>query len=280
MESMIEVIRRRVSIRTYDDRPIEDDKKQRILDLLRPEHRGPFGHSVRFALVDLSEQDKDEIRHLGTYGVIKGASLYIVAAVNHADRSMVDLGYCFETVILEVTRLGLGTCWLGGTFNRAGFARRIGLEKSEVVPAITPVGYARSNRSVLEATMRRMVGSDKRRSWPQLFFQGDLQNPLYREAADRYTVPLDCLRLAPSASNRQPWRIVKSKDANAFHFLLKRTPGYGKLLMAADLQLVDMGIGMSHFELAARETGLDGTWNVSDLDFDGTKAEYIITWTG
>jgi hypothetical protein len=29
-----------------------------------------------------------------------------------------------------------------------------------------------------------------------------------------------------SASNKQPWQIIKGKGQDAFHFYLKRTPGY------------------------------------------------------
>ncbi len=65
-----------------------------------------------------------------------------------------------------------------------------------------------------------------------------------------------------------------------FHFFLKRTPGYAKFLRGLDLQLVDMGIAMAHFELAARETGLDGTWNAGESGFSGNEAEYVVSWVG
>jgi len=38
---------------------------------------------------------------------------------------------------------------------------------------------------------------------------------------------------------------------------------------------VDMGIAMSHFELAARETGLDGTWKAGNTGFGGTKPSML-----
>ena len=74
--------------------------------------------------------------------------------------------------------------------------------------------------------------------------------------------------MAPSATNKQPWRIVRRGDD--WHFYLVRTKGYGKgspwfkLLRIADLQRVDLGIAMCHFELVARESGRDGRWVVED----------------
>jgi hypothetical protein len=90
------------------------------------------------------------------------------------------------------------------------------------------------------------------------------------------------VRLGPSASNRQPWRIIR--DGNDWHFYLRRTPGYGErntsLLKLADLQRVDMGIAMCHFELTARELGLSGEWkHVKQLiEKPDEQIEYIITW--
>ncbi len=277
MGSMIEAINRRVSVRTYADKPLQEDLKQKVKDLVHGQKTGPFGQAVKLVLIDLSEEEKREIRNLGTYGVIRGASLYVAGVVDNTRGAMIDLGYCLEKVILEITSLGLGTCWMGGTFNRAGFARKTGASKDQVVPAVTPVGYAANRRSALDAVFRGMAGSDNRKPWPQLFFEGDRRTPLTKEAAGAYDTALACLRLAPSASNRQPWRVIKEPHATVFHFFVQRTPGYGRFTRA-DLQLVDMGIGMCHFQLAAAETGLAGGWVTKDLNADAW--EYLITWTG
>ncbi len=91
--------------------------------------------------------------------------------------------------------------------------------------------------------------------------------------------------MGPSATNKQPWRIVRGGDA--WHFYLRRTKGYGKgslafkALRIADLQRVDMGIAMCHFELVAREAGLDGRWVVDDPGLDVPDGvEYTATWRG
>lgn len=62
-------------------------------------------------------------------------------------------------------------------------------------------------------------------------------------------------RLAPSASNKQPWRIVKS--GNDFHFFEYRTPGHS-VRFEYDIQRIDMGIAACHFHLAAIEKDLRG----------------------
>ena len=278
MESMIEAINRRVSARSYADWSIEQSKKQEMINLLESTNEGPFGNKVRFTLIDFSEMEKNEIRSLGTYGFISGAKLFIVSAIKDSAGALVDLGYCFEKVILTATNLGLGTCWLGGTFKRANFAKRMNASEDEIVPAISPIGYARDRSTIREIAVRRFANSDRRKPWEELFFDGDFNTPLSKESAGAYAVPLECVRLGPSASNNQPWRVVYQKQHGAFHFYLKRTWGYDKLNGKIDLQLVDMGISMCHFELSAREKGLTGTWEVAKPDLDTGDAEYIVTW--
>lgn len=280
MGDLVESMKRRTSIRAYSDRPVEPGLKEEVRGLLAAHGRGPFGNAVRLAMVDLSDMEQAETRKLGTYGFISGARLYVAAVVRDAPGAMPDVGYCLEQVVVRLTHLGLGTCWLGGTFKRASFAEKLSLSGDEVIPAITPVGYARDSRPARERVMRRFVGADQRKPWETLFYEGSMDRPLRGEAVGEYAVALDCLRLAPSASNMQPWRIIKARDAATFHFLLKRSPGYGRLLKAANLQLVDMGIAMCHFELAVRESGLDGAWSASDPGLAGVEAEYVISWEG
>ena len=280
MTSAIEAIHRRVSVRSYSDRSVEQGKKQEIATLLNSTDEGPFGNKVRFHLIDLSEMERNEIRDLGTYGFISGAKLFIVSAVKDSAGAMVDLGYCFEKVILAATNLDLGTCWLGGTFKRANFAKRINLSDGEIVVAISPIGYGRDKRSIREIAVRRFAGSDQRKPWGELFFDGVMNTPLSLNSSGAYAVPLECVRRGPSASNNQPWRIIYDKGGRAFHFYLKRTWAYDKFNGGMDLQLVDMGIAMCHFELSAREKGLNGTWEVRKPALTNGGAEYIVTWKG
>jgi hypothetical protein len=102
-------------------------------------------------------------------------------------------------------------------------------------------------------------------------------NSLSQDDAGSYGVPLEMVRLAPSASNKQPWRIVAG--GGHFHFYLQHTRGYSKAL-GYDIQKVDMGIAMCHFELTAEELGLKGAWSVKDPGASNLPegAEYIVSW--
>jgi hypothetical protein len=244
---------------------------------------GPFGNRVRFLLLSATEQDRQELKGVGTYGVIKHAAGFIVGAVRPGRKNLEDFGYLMEQAILFATDLGLGTCWLGGSFTKSGFAKKIGATAAEIVPAVTSVGYV-AETSQAEDWIRRRAGGASRLPAEQLFFEERFGNPLQNDALGEFTVALDMVRWAPSASNKQPWRIVHA--GNAWHFYLQRTPGYGKdslvgkLLGVADVQRVDLGIAMCHFELTMRELGVPGGWVEQEpaVTRPDQYTEYIASW--
>lgn len=274
--SITEHIKNRVSVRTYIDQPLTPKIKEKLRGF-SSDLRGPFGGTLRFKLIKSDLARKGSNAKLGTYGVIRGASTYVVAVVDKADRDLEDFGYSLEKVILYATTLGLGTCWLGGTFKKSEFGKAIEQKDHEILPCISPIGYPSSRKSLIDSAMRYVAGSKNRKSWEELFFLSDFSHPLSESEAGNYRTPLEMLRLAPSASNKQPWRIVK--DMYKFHFYLQHTKGYAKV-MAYDLQRVDMGIAMCHFELTARERGIDGKWQISDPGNISTPpdTEYVVSW--
>jgi nitroreductase len=276
--TIIETIKTRKSCRTYSDRAVEREKLAKLKQFLESNIKTPFGSTVRFHLIDFTEMEIGEPKNLTTYGVIKGARQFIVGTVEKQTRAMEDYGYCMERIILKATSMGLGTCWLGGTFKRSGFADKIGINEGELLPAITPVGYPKDKRSVVDKVFRYVAASDKRKPWNELFYLHDTNNFLDDRNCGGFNTPLECVRMAPSASNKQPWRIIMGKGQDTVHFYLKRTPGYGNMGKDIELQNVDMGIAMCHFELSAKELGLKGDWSVNNPQSQSSGLEYIVSW--
>jgi hypothetical protein len=277
-----DIIQQRFSCRTYLDTPIADEKRQWLAEFISSIKIGPLGAPTRFALVAATKQDRSSLRGLGTYGFIKGATGFIVGAVGSFEKNLEDYGYGMERAILFATDLELGTCWLGGSFTQSSFAKKIALTDGEVMPAVTSLGYI-ADESRSGDSVRQRVGANSRQPWENLFFQKRFGVSLSPEEAAAHAVPLEMVRLGPSASNKQPWRIIK--DGNAWHFYLQRTRGYGdslalKLLRLADLQRVDMGIAMCHFELTAHELGLKGQWTIQEPEIEKPDrlTEYTVSW--
>ena len=278
-----EIIRQRYSCRSYRTTPIEPDKCALITQAIAALTAGPFGVPARFKLVAATAQDRDALRGLGTYGFIRGAAAFMIGAAQTSEKSLEDFGYQMENLILTATALGLGTCWLGGSFSRSSFSRRIACASHEIIPCVCALGYPSEDHGTLDAGLRQRIGANERLPWESLFFDSGFGAPLARLQAGAYATPLEMVRLAPSASNKQPWRIIQHQDR--WHFYMQRTKGYRegwltRLLGVADMQRVDMGIAISHFEQTAAEVGAKGHWQVSDPEFKPPDAltEYCISW--
>jgi len=271
------LINKRVSCRTYAaNKPIEKNIWTKLNDLVEAEHKGPFGHKPQFHLLNQDMSSPAEWRNLGTYGVIKNARFFLAGKVQKGKKVLEDYGYCMEILILQATALGLGTCWLAGTFQASGFAQAINLQKNEILPAVSPLGYPAAGRSLTEKIFRFAAGSDRRKPWAEIFFADDLATPLTQAKAGKYSAALENLRLAPSASNKQPWRILFDSRTDTFHFYLDRSHFYQ--IREISIQDIDMGIAMSHFELTVREMGLSGGWKIVPDPPAGNSVDYIVSW--
>lgn len=134
------------------------------------------------------------------------------------------------------------------------------------MPIVSPIGYESDKTTFVGEILKKVNGN--RKPFNELFYHKDFNTPLVIEEAKEYGKVLEMVRIAPSAMNKQPWRIVK--ENNKFHFYMD-----GNLAM----QRVDMGIAICHFDLMAKELGLKGELKKLDLKID-SKKEYILSWIG
>lgn len=275
--TITKVIESRHSKRDYRNEPLSNELIERIQSILSENRKGPFGNIIDFRLIEKSTAKTEHKVKLGTYGFISGARYFIAAGVDLSKPYILeDYGFILEKIILHLTDMGLGTCWLGGTFKRSDYSSLFRNDKQLVVPAITPVGYPQKSKSIRENMIRWGAKSDSRKPWNELFFEHHFGKPLTENLAGDFKIPLEMLRLAPSASNKQPWRIVK--QGNTFHFYLLETPGYDKIVKNIKLQRIDMGIAMLHFEITCKELNLNGIWQVQQPDIANEQEQFLVSW--
>ena len=263
-----ELIRKRKSVRTYKAEPIPMELMNQVKTYLQKDN-GLFDVPVDFTILNVK---KDGIGS----PVIVGADTYVAGKVRKQKNAELSFGYAFEKFILYVTSLGLGSVWLAATIDRKSFEKAIDLKDDEIMPAVTPLGYAAEKRSIRENLMRKGMKSDSRLPFSSLFFQDTFQTPLNETDAGIWQLPLEMVRLAPSATNKQPWRVIVQKDR--VYFYEKKTAGYAKESFG-DIQKVDLGIALCHFEIAAQERGLSGKWIQSDPNIATLEnTEYMATY--
>lgn len=267
-----ETIKKRKSVRNYEKRSLNEQQRSEIVTYMN-QIENPFQVKVKFHFLETELLEKGQ--KLGTYGVIQGAKDYLGVTVKNTDFAMEAVGYAFEMLVLYATSLGLGTCWMGGTFNRNQFKTAMEISENDVFPIISPIGIPLEKKSLTDTLVRKIAKSDQRKEWKELFFSTSFENILSKEDASDYTTALELVRIAPSASNKQPWRIVK--DGELFHFF--KVQGYGDVF-GYDIQSVDMGIAACHFELALKEKQIVGKfYKEQDIKIElPEKTTYSFSW--
>ena len=181
-----EIIQERFSCRDYSLEPVDAEKRKLLQAFVETLPPGPFGSTPRFDLLAATATDSKSLRGLGTYGFIKNPSGFILGAMSPAEYDLEDYGYLMEAIILKAASLKLGTCWLGGTFTKSRFAKKINLTKNETMPAVTSMGEYVVSGQKRKGWASRTAGSARRLLWEKIFFNILLDVPLLRNEAGKY----------------------------------------------------------------------------------------------
>ena len=214
-QEYIDAIRARHSCRSFKD--LDPQKRDKIAELA--------GHSPHLKPIMLDSDGR-----IGTYGVIRGSKVAVAVIAGEPPALTRQAALDAEDFLLQCTNLGLGTCWLGGTFKVSG----TGHDKQ--IPAIIVVGEPKDKPTLVDSLMRRFAKSTSRKPFDELF------RPVSPECdITPLRLPLEMMRLAPSACNAQPWRACVDKSVN-IHFYCVTDNKYSDL---------DMGIAVCHFSLTA-----------------------------
>lgn len=248
----LEIARKRRSVRTFDGKGLTPEDAQKIMDFAE-KAENPYGLSIAWKLLDAQ---KDGL----TTPVIVGTDVFIGGKMLRAPHAEEAFGYSFEKIVLFAESLGIGTTWIAGTMDRPAFERAMELAEGEVMPCVSPLGYPAEKMSLRETVMRMSIKADSRMDFGEVFFDGSFDKPLTESAAGKLLEAFEAVRIGPSAVNRQPWRIVLC--GNKAHFYEKDSKGLGG--GDWDVQKIDMGIALSHFELAAKDCGFETKFEISD----------------
>ncbi len=251
--STLDIIRGRRSVRSFDKTALRAGDAEKIIEFAE-KVENPYDIPITWKLLDARRDGLSS-------PVIVGTDTYIAGKMVRVPNAEEAFGYSFEKVVLFAWSLGIGTTWIAGTMDRPAFERAMALEDGEIMPCISPLGYPAKKMSLRENMMRKGIKADSRMEFEKLFFDGSFAVPLAPEKAGKLKEALEAVRLAPSAVNKQPWRVVVCD--NKAHFYEKRSKGY----VSADnwdIQKIDMGITLCHFELAAKECGMSAAFSISD----------------
>ncbi len=145
--AVIDAIRRRYSCRAYQDKSIERDKLDCILEAARLAPSAKNTQDWRFVVVT----DRDIKRQVaGTTNrpeVFEKAGV-IIAACSNSDYVMrcgqaigpIDVAIALEHISLQAADLGLGTCWIG-SFDTGKVRQILAIPDDIIIVELMALGY-------------------------------------------------------------------------------------------------------------------------------------------
>lgn len=210
---IMEAIKQRHSVRRYENKRIEGE----VLDKLKKAIQDINDESgLNFQLV--LDEPKAFSGLMAKYGKITGVSNYI-ALVGKKGKDLDRLcGYYGEKLVLEIQRLGLGTCWVALTYKKVPSAFTV--RKGERLTVVISVGYAKA-RGIPHKSKPISQVSDVTDNSPSWYVDG-----------------VEAALLAPTAMNQQKFFFRLDGD---------------KVTVSAGLGFyakMDLGIAQYHFEVA------------------------------
>lgn len=217
---MREAIKNRISKRSYTGEPLNPQHMEQVQNIIRQlnEQSG-----LNIELLKDGSQAFGSMKK--SYGFFKNVcSVILLKGSNDLNDLFEKVGYYGESLMLDLVDLGLGTCWVGGTYDADAYE----IPSGEKLVCVMPVGYI-SDKATLVGKV--MVRSHTMRKPVEDRIKSDV-SPL----PDWIRNGMEAVVLAPSAINRQKPHFEYENG-----FLSASVPN------TYEMDLVDLGIAKFHF---------------------------------
>lgn len=223
--TLLEACAIRISRRAYIPELIGEEKKaalQKVIDNLRERS----GLNIK-----LMENGEECFGLVKSYGMFSGVKSYFALAGKADDPLLHEkVGYFGEELVLEATRLGLGTCWVAGSYDKDATAFE--LAEGETLSCVISVGEIKKNESLKEKALSGIIKT-KRKTPEQM-------SKNYDTAPDWFRKGMECVATAPSARNTQLIVFEYTPDG----VITENTGTWTS-------NRIDHGIAQYHFELGS-----------------------------
>ncbi len=145
---LYEAIKKRYSVRSYENRPVEQEKLDRIFEAVRRAPSASNRQPWKFVLVRDAETRKKLVSVCKDQAFVGEATVVIAGVGLAPERRMacgvpsdpVDLGIAMEHIALAAVAEGLGTCWIG-SFDQNRIHELLGIPAEATVVEVMTLGY-------------------------------------------------------------------------------------------------------------------------------------------
>ncbi len=213
-----DMIDRRRSVRSYLAEPLTEEECTRIEELI--EDAEPLFADLAYGWRMVSAKDCTTLQKWRN-------PQFLAIFTDGTDDGLMNAGFVFQQLDLQLQMMGYGTCWIG-----------LGSLNDSVSP---PEG--------MKLALLMAIG--KPAGVPQREGAADFKRKAISEISDVPDERLEPLRLAPSATNSQPWFVTHQGDV--LH-LFRAQWGPIRQRALGRCNKIDMGIGLAHLYAANPDT--------------------------
>jgi nitroreductase len=147
-----DAILQRKSIRSYENKPVPEDKLNVVLEAARMAPSGANRQPWKFIVVRDNEKRKQLSAASGGQGHVAEAPVVIAAVGTMPENMMVcdvpgypvDLSIAVDHMTLAAVDEGLGTCWIGA-FNQDKARDTLGVPENCKIVALLTLGFPRDS---------------------------------------------------------------------------------------------------------------------------------------
>ncbi len=228
--SLKEIIEKRESRRSFTGEPLSPKVKEPLEQAIwNCNQMGEFR-------IELVEGGAAFSRWTSSYGMFSGVTAYL-AMIGPKNNPVEEekIGYFGQSLVLLAEELGLGTCWVSGSYDPKQVPCR--LNEDEEVKIVIVIGPVPEQRTIKERIIRSIAHRGKVKE-PLDFFESPAAPPSW------VVDGLKLVALGPSAVNKQPVYFTCEKGV---------VRGY----VPEGVSPVELGIAKLHFQVGAKE----GQWD-------------------
>lgn len=253
---MIRAINLRKSIRNYKEKSVSTEDMQKIKTIIN--QAKPLFENIPMETLLIEDGEKITATFKGllsNYTKVK-APHYLAFTSETKEGHLENIGFIGEEIVLKLTELGIGTCWVGSAIKEEVFRSIVKVKSNQNYIILIAFGYP--TEELKPVTTRKRLDKNK-------LVTGTYEN--------QYETIIQTLIDAPSAVNSQPWKL--SVSGNKFDLYLENRNILTKKMLK-DMNHVDMGIGLSHLYNSAIELGYKVELTQTSHNEIG-NSQYIIT---
>jgi nitroreductase len=276
-----DLMRARRSCRSFQHRDLTEVDRTALMESVR-RNTWPDGligtRAVRFEYIAAP---------LTVWPVVGAHEFLVAIAPREYDRlAVIDVGRRLQHVVLDATRMGVATCWIGPGADQQSIVRRLGdrfdPEQDHVI-CVCAVGYR--SRFVPMFVRFMQLGQHRRLPLRSLFF-ADLQ---LREPLDVHRPPFDAFgrcyevcQWSPSSFNGQPTRCAAVVDRAAGGARVVRLDFFAATA-SRYYAAVALGIWCANWETGCEALGIQGRYAVLSPEERGIVGtpdlpRYDVSW--